>query len=109
MVRTAIVGLALVATPAVAQTTNTTCRTIGNTLNCQSNTQSNQIPNYAQAMRDAQESVRANDGETGQAKSDLDDMKAEVWVRCRKKWNEALEKRDFDLANAIVARCPANP
>ena len=33
----------------------------------------------------------------------------EIWVRCRKRWNEALEKRDFELADALVKGCPATP
>lgn len=99
------------AVPGQAQ--QTTCTTIGNTINC--NTQGQlQLANPSYSILNQGPSVM-DQVERSQAAADAHNRSvteagmAEVWKRCRMRWNDAIEKRDFELADALAKGCPASP
>lgn len=109
-----ILLLAMAATGAQAQNSNTQCRQIGNTWNCDTTQRrdvwgdfNRQIEAQA-AQQDALREQLARQGAQRAAARQAGDAR-EVWIRCRKRWNEAIEARDFELANALAQGCPANP
>jgi len=101
--------VAAISFPAAAQ--QTTCTTFGNTTNC--NTQQNTGPDWKLLQQSQINPLAAY--QTGQRAAAERQQNAartemtEIWARCRKRWNEALEKRDFELADALVKGCPAAP
>lgn len=109
-------ALGLIAVPASAQQTN--CRWVGSTWTCNSAQPIDQgsilrsgqqaVPDYNDMLL-KQRQAQLLEAQTRQLNAGNSGAMTEIWARCRKRWNEALEKRDFELADALVKGCPATP